>query len=137
MVRLRLPALRERPEDIPALLDHFSSRCAERYGRPVARLDDDVRRQLGRYPWRGNVRELLNWVERLYAAGLEAGVLVDSLLADADELAPKGLLTLQEAERQAIARALDATGSNRSEAARILNVNRGTLLRKISQHGVS
>jgi len=136
VVRIRMPALRERPEDVSPLLDHFCARCAERHGRPVIHISDQVRRELTEYRWPGNVRELISWIQRLYATGLSPEILTESLLGEQEELGAGRLMTLEEAEHQAIALALDATGNNRSEAARILNINRGTLLRKIAHHGV-
>ncbi|MCK4623768.1 MAG: sigma 54-interacting transcriptional regulator [Phycisphaerae bacterium] len=137
VVRICLPALRERPEDISVLLDHFLAQCTKRYKRPAIHVGVDVRRQLARYTWPGNVRELANWVERLYATGLEPRILTASLLDEAKESQIGGfdhLMSLEEAEHYAVVNALRSTHNNRTAAARILGINRATLLRKITQY---
>ena len=142
VVRIELPPLRQRPDDIPPLLDHYLAGYARRYNRPVPHVAPQVRRQLTEHSWPGNVRELVNWVERIYATGLSAETLAESLLAEAqfstpgaeDSMKPA---TLEQAERHAITRALQAAGNNRSRAAEILEINRATLLRKISQYDIA
>ena len=141
VVRICLPALRHHPDDVSVLLDHFLRTCAQRYGRPVLTVGSKVRRQLAEYSWPGNVRELVSWVERLYATRLAPDVLAASLLAQAgwqpESDAPVKLMTLREAEHTAISNALDAVDHNRTRAAEILGINRGTLLRKISEYQVA
>ena len=134
VVCLRLLPLCERCEDIEPLLDYFSERCSVRYNRPVIHLGAKVRRMLHAYPWPGNVRELSSWVERVYAMGQAPEMLAEALVKQQDPTKTPELprvMTLQQAERMAIVRALQATSNNRSQAARILNINRATLLRKI------
>ena len=77
-----LPPLREHPEDIPPLLDHFTALYAQQYHRGPLAVSSAVRSVLVSYPWPGNVRELAAWVERLYATGLDAEVLVEMLLVE-------------------------------------------------------
>jgi len=143
VVRICLPPLRERPEDIPVLLDHFLRICADRYVRAPITVADSVRKQLAGYSWPGNVRELASWIECLYATRLDPGVLAISLLAE-DARGPEkasheqgNLMSIEEADHSAIVNALEATNHNRSRAAEILGINRGTLLRKIAQHQVA
>ncbi len=140
VVRVCLPALRDRRDDVSVLLDHFLQRCAERYRRASAVVAPEVRRQLAEYSWPGNVRELASWVERLYATRLAPGVLVASLLAE-EAQSPAGqrreggkLMSIEEAEHSAIVNALHAVNNNRTRAAEILGINRGTLLRKIAEY---
>jgi len=140
VVRICLPPLREHPEDIPVLLDHFLAVFARKSRRPAAQISQHVRNQLCEYTWPGNVRELMCWVERLYATGLSPEVLAASLLADrpptpdpTPSASPGNIMTLEQAERHAITQALEATGHNRTRAARLLGINRGTLLRKIAR----
>ena len=140
VVRICLLPLRERTEDIPVLLDNFLAECGERYGRPVIRVGADVRRMLGAYPWPGNVRELMSWVERLYATGVAPEVMGSSLVAEGEALEAHGrdeLLSLEDAERSAITKALEACRNNRTMAARVLGINRATLLRKIAHYQVA
>ena len=141
VVSIVLEPLRSRPEDIPSLLDHFSSALAPRYHRPPIRVGPEVERALCGYAWPGNVRELASWVERLYVTGLEPAEAAALLIAEADtapeESAPQPLMTLQEAERLAIRRAMEASGHNQQEAARFLAIHRNTLARKLRQPRVA
>ena len=89
------------------------------------------------YAWPGNVRELAAWVERLYATGLEAEVLVEMLLVEAEPLhepAPPAGLSLNQIERRAIVQAMDLSDFNQRKAARMLEVHRATLARKLKKH---
>ena len=143
VVRICLPPLRERPEDIPVLLDHFLARHALEYRRPAVVVPDDVRSQLAGYAWPGNVRELASWIERLYVTGLEVEVLAAALFAEADmgrlpdEAEARDVMTLDEAERAAIQRALAAAGNNQLQAARLLDIHRSTLARKLREYHVA
>jgi DNA-binding NtrC family response regulator len=140
IVRIVLPPLRQRPEDVPVLLDHFLQLAAKAYHRPPVVLCERVRETLARYPWPGNVRELAAWVERLYATGLEPDVLLEMLLYEADLSLPPGELedpTLEQVERQAIVRALQRADFNQRKAARVLQIHRATLARKLKRHRLS
>jgi len=143
VVRVCLPPLRERPEDIPVLLDHFLGLLALEYRRPAVVVPDDVRSQLAGYAWPGNVRELASWIERLYVMGLEVEVLAAALFAEADmgrlpdEAEARDVMTLDEAERAAIQRALAAAGNNQLQAARLLDIHRSTLARKLRGYHVA
>ncbi len=141
IVRISVPPLRERPEDVPALLDYYLVRHAKHYNRPVIHVGANIRRQLTKYAWPGNVRELISWVERLYATRLAPEELATTLLAEGQiHIVGKESLrtmSLQSAEREAIIRALHAVDNNRSRAAEILKINRATLLRKISEYDIS
>lgn len=139
VVRIHVPPLRSRPDDVTPLLDHFLDRCAQHLGRPVIPVSKTVRQKLSDYSWPGNVRELVSWVERLYATQLEPEALTSSVAisprANAAD-AMQGLVSLDEAQRVAIVNVLEACDHNRTRAARILGVNRGTLLRKIAEYQV-
>ncbi len=151
IVRIEIPPLRSRPEDIDPLVEHFVRSFARDYRRPPVQLGSQLRRQLREYPWPGNVRELSAYIERLYATdqpplspGLTAwddgygyhgppepaGVSPAPGRMTSLEDRPR-ILTLVEAERQAICRALDYAAWNRSEAARLLGIHRSTLIRKM------
>ena len=137
IVRVYLPALRERPEDIGPLLDHFLLVAADRYQRPTVVLSSQVRAVLTGYPWPGNVRELSAWVERLYVTGLSPDDLLDMLLGESSSTGmsgPAGQMTLKQAERQAIAQAMEHANFNQRKAARALQVHRATLARKLRSH---
>jgi DNA-binding NtrC family response regulator len=139
VVRLHIPPLRERPEDIPELLTHFARQVAQRLGHPVS-VTPAALVALTNHTWPGNVRELRNAVER--AAVLSAGGLLDSkdfALANGGSNDPNGgstgvldLKTQVEAvERAAIQRALQAANGNRRQAANLLGISLRTLFYKL------
>jgi DNA-binding NtrC family response regulator len=137
IVRIQLPSLRERPEDISPLLDHFLAVSADRYQRPPVLLPQAVRNLLTGYAWPGNIRELSAWVERLYVTGLSPEVLLDMLLGEsspAGQINPDGQMTLKQAERQVIVQAMENANFNQRKAARMLQVHRATLARKLRSH---
>ena len=137
-VEVRLPALRERREDIPALAAHFLRRHAQRYRKPVETLDAEALRALLAHPWPGNVRELDHVLERavLMARGsvLEAGDLGLRALAGGGTSLEQ--MTLDEVERVLIQKALARHGGNVSDAAKTLGVSRSALYRRLERHGL-
>ncbi len=132
---LTVPPLRERREDIPLLARHIAARTAQRLGHPFTGLSQTALSCLTAYPWPGNVRELQNVVERAVILSasptLEAEAFPLSTSAAQD---PPGGLSLAEAERDAIRRALEKTGGKRGEAAKLLGISWPTLRRKIRLH---
>src|SRR5215469_1098991 len=131
-VRITMPPLRERRDDIPALVRFFFNKYAGRYGRDVKLMDSGVK-ALQDYTWPGNVRQLQHMVERLT-------ILADRIDADAVhealtvmESREKPVDTLAEAEEDQIRRVLAATGGNKSKAAQILGIERKTLYRKLER----
>ena len=143
VIRIHIPPLRERPEDIEPLLKHFLSRHAERYKRPAILLHSHVLRALRQHPWPGNVRELASWVERLYVTGAAQGRLVEELFEEErPEPPPSGspfvgrVMALEEAERWAILQAMEHSGRNIRKAADLLRIHRTTLWRKLRQHDI-
>jgi DNA-binding NtrC family response regulator len=135
IVRVLVPPLRERTEDIPVLVDHFLRLHAQRYHRPLVVVSSAVRGLLGRYPWPGNIRELAAWVERLYVTGLSPETLLDMLFGEGGQTPAQAIDgSLKQAERQAIVQALEQSNFNQRKAARILQVHRATLARKLKQH---
>jgi len=137
-VEIRLPALRERREDVPALAAHFLRRHAQRYRRPVTTLDAEALRVLLAHPWPGNVRELDHVLERavLMARG-ETLTAADLGLRPASQ-GPAALeqMTLDEVERVLIQKALARHGGNVSETAKTLGLSRSALYRRLERHGL-
>jgi DNA-binding NtrC family response regulator len=139
---IHLPPLRERAEDVPALLDHFLAIFARALGSPAGGWTDEARCALVAHPWPGNVRELQNAVERLVlladgpAVGIQ-GFEPDAAAARTDGPASPGG-TLREAraafERTFIRSALERAEWNRTRAATFLGVNRKTLTLKMKSH---
>jgi transcriptional regulator with PAS, ATPase and Fis domain len=139
IVRVVVPPLRERIDDIPPLLDHFAAHYARHYKRHEILIPPAVRSLLMSYPWPGNIRELAAWVERLYATGLDAEVLVEALLMETDkkqDKLPIDGMSLRQLERCAIEQAMDLSDFNQRKAARLLHVHRATLSRKLKKHGL-
>ncbi|MSO82075.1 MAG: sigma-54-dependent Fis family transcriptional regulator, partial [Acidobacteria bacterium] len=140
---IRLPSLRERPVDIPVLASRFLARYCATNGLPLDGkiFSAEAIAELQTYPWPGNIRELESTVSRaaLSAPGrLIRNSDVEFLLAHAApaSYAPSRLPTLREAERAHVVRALGAAAGNKKEAARILEISRGTLYRKILEYGI-
>lgn len=137
IVRIVIPPLRDRPEDIPVLLDYFAAFYAKLYKKPEVPISSAVRGILVGYRWPGNVRELAAWAERLYAIGLEPEVLVEMLLVE-DGTQPiadsRETMSLEQAERRAIVQAMDLSESNQRQAAHLLHIHRATLARKLKKH---
>jgi len=148
VMRLRIPPLRERTEDIAALVGHFVGRFNERFGRSVAGLEPDAMEAVLAYAWPGNVRELENAIERgmILSEGdrLPLDVLppvvqnatLDAVTAvrDDDDLSIKRRVASLEA--QLIRRALERTGGNRTHACRLLEISHRALLYKMKDYGI-
>jgi DNA-binding NtrC family response regulator len=141
VVSLRIPPLRERPEDVPVLARHFLARFAERFGVEPLRVQDELFDRLARHAWPGNVRELENAIERLVALSPPDGLDLSLLSGDpatAPEAEPPTLKQRVEAyERGLLVDALRAARGNRSEAARRLCVSRVTLHDKLHKYGLA
>lgn len=147
VVRIELPPLRERQEDLEELALHFAARFASRYERPVRFITREALARLRAHPWPGNVRELRNVMDRatLLARGetIEAEDLRletegrDGGATGPDEPAePPRTLSLAQAEARHIARVLRETGGHMGEAASILEIHRNTLTRKVKEYGI-
>jgi DNA-binding NtrC family response regulator len=135
-VEIRLPPLRERPEDIPALAMHFLRHHTTRYRKTVEGFAPDALDALLRHPWPGNVRELEHAVER--AALLAEGPAVRPAdlglaAAVADEAMRLDAMTLDDVEAHLIRRALDRANGNVTDAARALGLSRSALYRRLEK----
>jgi two-component system response regulator HydG len=135
---IRLPPLRERREDIPALLEHFLAELGRRSGREELRLSAAARETLCRYSWPGNVRELRNALERaaLLAQGPEITLEDLPPKLRAARLSPPPRRSLAAVEREHVARILAETGWDIPWAAAILEIDSTTLYKKIREHGL-
>ncbi len=148
VVTIRLPALRQRREDIPILINHFIKLLAKRHGKQIKGISPAARRRLLAYDWPGNVRQLRNVVESMIVVDYDGMLDTDDLpeeLADhgdAPSESPTASLAslvgrpLEEIERLFIAETLRVTGGNREQAARMLGIGERTLYRKIKEYGL-
>ena len=138
---IRLPALRERREDIPLLAAHFIKEFNQRHNKHVSGIAEPLRRAMAQYDWPGNVRELRNNLESMVVQDQD-GVLGMNDLQEGDTLrrlqfpdnnvaSPGNLVgkPLTEVERYYVQQCLEMTNSNRDETARLLGIGQRTLYR--------
>jgi two-component system response regulator HydG len=147
VIRIHLPPLRERPDDLVALAHHFLRRFAGELGRPVRGFTDEALARIRSHPWPGNVRELNNTIERgvLMAEGSRVGVADLALPARVDpanavgwrpNLPPDGLC-LREFERELVLEALERSGFLQKDAAKLLGISRRKLNYMIRRMGIT
>ena len=134
---LALPPLRKRGDDIPLLARYYLESFGEKYQRPIMPWGSDFLAALNAHSWPGNVRELRNAMERLsvLAAGpslAAADFKQYCLTTPVEEVSDLAPISLAEAERQAIERALSATGGNKAQAAQLLGITPKTLNVKLA-----
>lgn len=135
ILTLRLPALRERTEDIPLLAHHFSRELSRELGLPALPWQHADLERMKHYPWPGNIRELKNFIERCILLGK---LPTDAFKPHAPDKPPTEAAsypldwTLEAVERSHLLAVLDAHGGNKSSAARSLGVARKTLDRKLA-----
>jgi len=145
-VNISLPALRERVEDIPALVDFFLKEAATEVGSKVTGITDAALTVLSNYEWPGNVRQLRNTIrtmvvmcdrEKLDAQDIPPEIAQRrQLLAGSQASAALGDVSLNELEKQAIEETLAKTKGNREKAAKILGIGERTLYRKIKEYNL-
>lgn len=142
VIRIELPALRRRTDDVPLLANHFMQKFVDDAKHPVEGIAPDAMAALKSYGWPGNIRELEHTIERVVLLGkggvigvedLPAHVISGSEGAVVIEQALAKQLTLRDLEREYIEKVLEVTNGNKTEAARILGVDRTTLYRKLEE----
>ncbi len=147
VVKIPTPPLRERIEDIPALMEHFIIELAELYGERVKRVGTGVIQAVARYGWPGNVRELSNAVEHAYILSMQDQIVLADLPGAVTKAAQEepqtspgievqGLTTLAQVEAELIAKALRVSGGNQSKASELIGIERHRLHRKIVLYGL-
>jgi DNA-binding NtrC family response regulator len=157
VVRVELPPLRQRQEDIPALARHFVQQSCELNGVPLKTLSQSTIRCLMEYAWPGNIRHLQNAIEHAVAMSgdsreIDVEALPEEVLAPVSDAAPGAarvtvphmpeeginfVSTMTQVERQLILRYLEKAGGNKRRAARLLNLSRTTLIDKLQRLGVT
>jgi DNA-binding NtrC family response regulator len=144
VVPINMPPLRDRPEDVPFLAEHFVRKLAKANGSRVESITDAAIEKLLGYHWPGNVRELENVIERsivlcsgerLDAPDIRLDTAPRALRQTADNFLPEGM-TLDEYERAIIREALRRAEGNKSQAARLLGLTRNALRYRLSQMGM-
>jgi DNA-binding NtrC family response regulator len=138
-VEVRLPPLRDRPGDVVPLALHFLALASARYGKQAARISKGALAALAAHSWPGNVRELEHAIERAVLLAADGDTIEegDLLLRPAGMSAQLDRMTLDEAERVLIRRALERHDGNVSRAAAALGLSRSALYRRLQQHGLA
>jgi len=145
VITIHLPALRDRADDIPLLVEHFLKKHQRSYGSTVAGVDPQAMDTLMKYLWPGNVRELENLIEMLLAYGKSPIIRMTDLperIVESVQPQKKAsmlgdeVFTLKEAERKLIINALAKSKGNKSLAAQMLGISRKSLYKKIEDYGI-
>lgn len=154
VVHIHLPSLRERPEDLPVLVDHFLKKHNQKLKTKINKVADDVMNLFQQYPWKGNIRELENTIERGIILADTDTITMEclpekmrelsessfslqahsSLGIDEDNLSIKQ--KVRDLETKLILRALEATKGNRTHAAKLLEISHRTLLYKLKEYSL-
>ncbi|WP_413577425.1 sigma-54-dependent transcriptional regulator [Bdellovibrio sp. HCB290] len=147
VIPFRVPALREHPEDIPVLVSYFSDNVASESGYPKKAISEQAMNKMLAYQWTGNVRELKNFIERVYI--LTPGEFVDvhdlrfAGLIDKDDeqgFEMQDLSTFRDAraqfEKEYLLRKINENGGNISKTAEVIGLERSYLHRKIKAYGI-
>jgi two-component system NtrC family response regulator len=141
VVTVALPALRERPDDIPVLVAHFLKEISEQKHTPMRRISPEVMRRFQQFHWPGNVRELRNTLESMMVLA-DSDVLTERDLPEWIQAGPSPVpvgdlpsgLTMEELEKLAISQALEQFSGNRTRAAQKLGISVRTLQRKLQHY---
>jgi two-component system, NtrC family, response regulator PilR len=142
-IKVRVPPLRERLDDVMLLAEHFLLRYSEKYRKNIRGISQAAYSLLARYDWPGNVRELESVVEHAVLFSQDAQVMPEDLpehlhasQATHYRCVIPPYVTMEEIEREAIAQTLERTGGNVKKTAQILNYHRPTLYRKLKKFGL-
>jgi DNA-binding NtrC family response regulator len=146
LITVRLPALRERPDDVPLLAQHFVSNLRTTYNRPALKVNTRALHWLREQPLPGNIRELKNLVERAVLVSGKDELGPEDFQAQAQrvitkapepgELPAVGMMTLEELEAQMIRKTVDFYAGNLSRVAKALGLSRGALYRRLEKFNI-
>lgn len=140
VIRINVPALRERMTDLPELVKHFCGAIAKELGLPAVTVDSDVLVTFSKYRWPGNIRELRNELRRaaLIGAGKISLDCISAHMKQPQAWEPKKLQDILEMhEKIAIQRALEENGGDAEKAAHQLGIDRSTLWRKMKKYSIA
>lgn len=144
VIPIELPPLRERKEDIPALIEYFIHKYCREMGREKIGISEDALERIVQYSWKGNIRELENVVERLvilsqgnmiYKEDLPKEILIQNDEAS-EFILPKEGINLEEVEKSLIQQALKKTDYNQTKAAKLLGITRHTLIYRMEKYDI-
>jgi DNA-binding NtrC family response regulator len=138
VVSIELPSLRERPQDVPLIAQHFLKTFCAATGRSLTGFSPDALSALLAYPWPGNVRELRNCIERAVILSLGSRIERSDLPTEVlgPSSTPSPLRSLEAVEKDHILQVLRLMGGHQGKASEVLGVNRRTLYRKLLEWGV-
>jgi two-component system response regulator PilR (NtrC family) len=154
VIQVFVPPLRDRREDIPALAAHFLAKFSEKHAKPIERIDGEAMRALLAYDFPGNVRELENLLERATIMETKNVISVGSLppnvtkIVSSDSVPPgeyqesfpiEGVFLdteMDRVEKIHLLKALEKTGGNRTEAAKLLNISLRSIRYRLQKHGI-
>jgi PAS domain S-box-containing protein len=140
VVELHLPPLRERPDDIPLLVQHFIEKFNTKFDRKVEAVSDEVMRIFMNHRWPGNIRELEHALEHAFIVCHQSTITSEHLPADLIKSAKDDYgkpASDSDTEEDAIKAALQRAGGNKSKAARLLGINVRTIYRKIEKYNIN
>ena len=152
VVRVMLPTLRARPEDIPMLAQRFARQSSQQNDLPLRTISQEAMRALMRYEWPGNIRQLENAIEHAVAMSGGATEILPDMLPeevrqpDRSQVVPSVQIPdegvnfssiMSQMERDLILQCLEKTGGNKRQAARLLNLSRTTLIDKLQRLGIN
>lgn len=138
-VEIRVPPLRERPDDIPSLSDHFLQVYGKKYKRTGMKIDKSIVQKMKKYYWPGNIRELQHSIERAVILTEGKNIETPELLISLTGVKPKQdqqPRTLEEMEKLFILQSLDGNEGNVSQTAISLGMTRTALYRRMKKHGI-
>lgn len=141
VVRINLPSLKERKDDIPLLVNHFLKKFAKENNKPIPQLEPEVMDALISYDWPGNIRELANVIERAIVLSSSGIISMKYLPKRIQEktgwaIPVENSFNLIELEKSIILKALNSTGWNQTKAAEILGISRKQLRTKMKHLGL-
>lgn len=135
VVEVRLPAIRDRLEDIPLLTEHFLRKFNRKFNREITGISADVQKIFMSYPWPGNVRELEHTLEHAFILCRQNIITIDHLPGNLKNTEESGRMHRGKSDEAGeIRRALEKAGGNKAKAARLLGIDRKTLYRKMERH---
>jgi DNA-binding NtrC family response regulator len=138
---VEIPPLRERVKDIPLLAEYFMKVFADKLNKQVSGMSREFLQVLERQPWKGNIRELKNVIERAVILSDAAELGIDTLpviwAMESPGLQALQAFDLASMERRHIQRVLDYTGGNKVAAAKLLNIGLTTVYRKMEEYGLN